>query len=344
MENKRCDRPIPADANVEFRRVSAPLAPETAWVIESLLLKIFEYGDYSLRSALAGRYSDTLNCTFSLASYQGETIGAGACLYDHKNPTISTVGPVGVAARYRRNGIGTKLIKSLINHLRHRGCKVVYLGVSLDSPAARLYEAVGFKRYKGVVMRLLFCPQAQFEEQYFGQTADLKCRRAEWGDYPAIEALASFPCNIYTYDFRRSVFSSEYVQPTRFLSIFPEMSKALDRHGGYANVLVTGQNENVVGIAHIERLASKAQQHVAVLDFYVHDSFVPQATTLVSKTIQESAELPVEKTNCYCLACDKTKRNVIEALDAKRIAVLPANTRINGNYEDVLVYQLGATR
>lgn len=61
---KTVDRAIPGNVKFEICRVTAPLAPDGAWEIESLLLQVFGYGDYSFRSALSGEYSETLNCTF----------------------------------------------------------------------------------------------------------------------------------------------------------------------------------------------------------------------------------------------------------------------------------------
>jgi len=143
---KTLNTAILKNTNIEVCRVTAPAAPEAAWEVESLLLKIFEYGDYSFRSALLGEYSKTLNCTFFLAKHKGKMIGAAGCLYTHKNPAIAIVGPVGVTAEYRGNGIGTKLVTSLIKHLELRGCRAVYLGVLDDNPAVNFFRGLGFRK------------------------------------------------------------------------------------------------------------------------------------------------------------------------------------------------------
>ncbi|MCX5638673.1 MAG: GNAT family N-acetyltransferase [Planctomycetota bacterium] len=327
-------------ADIELCQVTAPLSPEATWEIESLLLKIFEYGDYSFRSALSGEYSKTLNCTFFLAKYRGEIVGAAGCLYAHKNPAIAIVGPVGVAAEYRGIGIGKKLMLSLIRHLKLENCMAGYLGVSPTNSTASFFSSLGFEKYKGIVMRLLLCPQAQFEQNYFGKSADTKIRRAAWGDFPGIQGLVSFPCLMYTIDLQRSIFSSKYVEPARFLSVFPEMMRAFARQGGFANVLVAQHKENVVGLAQIRKLPGQAQRHIGELDFYVHDNFVEKAESLVRATLQESTLLSVQIVNFYCLGCDRIKRDVIEALGGIHIATLPENILLYGKYEDVLVYQL----
>lgn len=327
--------------DLEVSQATAPLESEAAWEVESLLLKILEYGDYSFHSALLGEYSRTLNCTFFLAKHNGNLLGAAGCLYSHKNPTVAIIGPVGIAAEYRRNGIGRQLVTSIIEHLRNRHCMAIYLGASAGIPATYLYSSLGFKRYKGVVMRLLLCPEEEFTNTCFGKCTDVKLRRVVWGDFTGIQALAAFPCRMYTCDFKRSVFSSKYIEPIRFLPVFPEMMRTFARNGGLANVIVSGSKENVVGIAHIRRLPGSAQRHIADFDFYVHDNFVDQTEHLVRATIEESKELSIKRINCYCLGCDHLKRNIIDKLKGKQVAVLPDNVLIAGKYEDVLVYQFG---
>jgi len=330
---------ISSKADIRIKRVTAPLDTETVWEIESFLLKIFEYGDYSFRSALSGKYHQTLNCTFFLANYNDFLIGAAGCLYAHNNPAVSIIGPVCVDAKFRRNGIGTKLISYAVEFLKTRGCKAVYLAVAADSPAVSFYKKLGFQKYKGVVMRRLFSSEEIFGD-CFNKSDDTNIRRVVWGDFPAVQALASFPAGICTFDFRRSIFSSRYVPPSTFLSFFPEMMKAFARYGGFANVLVSGYKETVVGIAHISKLPGKAQQHIAELDFFAHDNFIKHAQTLVDKTIEESRSLSIDRINCYCLACDRLKRSIFESLGARQIAVLPANVRINENLVDVLIYEM----
>jgi GNAT superfamily N-acetyltransferase len=332
-----------SNANIEVYRVTAPLPPEATWEIESLLLKIFEYGDYSFRSALQGEYSKTLDCTFFLARYKEKLVGLAGCLCGRKNLAIAVLGPVGVAAEYRGNGIGTKLVTSLIDYLKLKGYMAVYLGVSRGTTAATFYEKLSFKRYKGIVMRLLMCPEAQFEERYFGKCADTEIRRVAWGDFPGIQGLLTYPCSMYTVDLRRSIFSSKYVKPTKFLSIFPEMMRAFAKHGGFANVLVAQQKENIVGLAHIRKLPGQAQRHIAELDFYVHDNFTEQAELPVLATLQESTRLSIQRVNFYCLGCDRTKRDIIEALGGTQVATLSENVLLHGIYEDVLVYQVRGT-
>ena len=325
---------------VDVSRVTAPLEAGSAWEVEAFLLKIFEYGDYRFRSALRGDYSDTLDCTFALAQRTGRLIGAAGCLCSRQSPTAAIVGPVGVHPEYRRRGIGTELLGSLVEHLKRQGCTAAYLGVSPKNPAVRLYRKIGFGTHHGIVMELPLDAQGGLNERRL-QNNSVSIRRVCWGDFPPVSALLSHPCSMHTYHLQRGLFSSKYVPPSRFLSVFPDMMKAFARHGGFANVLVAGEKQHVVGIAQVNRFASAPQEHIAELEFYVRDDFVERAIPLVEQTLRESSALSARHIHGRCLSCDHTKRRILEHLGGNRIAVLPDNVLIDENPTNVLIYELG---
>ena len=327
------------NSDIETRQVMAPLAPEAAWEVESLLLKIFEYGDYSFRSALRGDYAETLYCTFFQARYKRRLIGVAGCLSDRRNPAVSILGPVGVDIDYRGNNVGSMLVKSVIDEMKRRDCRAIYLGTADQDGVAKFYEKLGFQKHCGIVMRYLLCNNVDFDSSF--NPAETEIRRAVWGDFPDVCILATIPAGFYTFDLPRGVFSSRYVEPARFLSIFPRMMREYAKHGGFANVLVTKHNKTVVGIAGLTGLPARAQRHVAELDFFVHDNFLNQAERLVLSTLEQCRDLNVRQIVCYCLGCDPLKRSVIENLKGRNIAVLPDNVIINNKSEDVLVFQLG---
>lgn len=57
-------------------------------------------------------------------------------------PELSTA----IKAKYRGEGIGTKLLESLIGKARDEEYKAVSLSVDPENPARRLYEKLGFKK------------------------------------------------------------------------------------------------------------------------------------------------------------------------------------------------------
>ena len=326
-------------ADIEIQQVTAPLPWEFAWQIESFLLEIFEYGDYSFRSALRGEYAAGLCHVFFLALQNNRIIAAAGCLYSRRNHQIAILGPVAVAENFRRKGIASTLLERVIDHLICRDCQALYLAAPENNPARKLYRKIGFEKYHGIVMRRLLSDKPNFTDVYFNKSLATNIRPVNWGDFPAVAALMVEPCSMYSFDFREGLFSSRYVEPNRFLPVFPRMMKKMVRHSGWAEVLVAGGQENVVGIAHIARSSGEPRRHVAVLDFFIHDHFISMTTSLLEKIFQNITRLEVAKVNCHVPESDEIKRKAVEALDGKTIAILPKNVLIGGKYEDVLVYE-----
>ncbi len=326
--------------DIRLSHVTAPLDLRLAWEVEALLLEVFEYGDYSFRAALRGDYADTLCCSFALAHRGPLLIGAAGCLYSHASPAIALLGPVAVRSSHRGRGIGAELIHRQLDHLEAEGCRAVYLGVADGHPAARLYARLGFGDYRGIVMRYLWSQADRFDAEYWRAEASVEVREVRWGDFPAVQALASVSASMYTYDLPRNLFSSRYVPPERFLGIFPEMMGALGKYGGVACVLVARPAETVVGIAQVRRLPGPARQHLAELDFYVHDNFLEHATTLVRETMLRCRQLPVRRLRCHSLDADHLKRIILVALGARPIATLERSVCIGGEFLDIVVHEL----
>ena len=318
----------------------APLENELAWEVESLLLMIFEYGDYSFRSALTGEYSQSLNCVYFLAKHNDNIIGAAGCLYSKINPAIAIIGPVCVLSEYRSKGIGTELLESIVEHLKEINGMAAYLAVNNSNPAVSIYSKIGFMQYQGIVRRLLLREEKVFDKLYFNNTENIHVRKAIWGDFPGIQALIAEPGDMYSVLFSKHIFSSRYVEPVRFLSLFPEMMKENTKYGGLLNVLVAADKENVVGFANISRLPGKAQEHVGVLEFFVHDNFVEHSIELINTTIQKHKQSSIKKIYCYCISCDRIKRNIIESIGGNLIGTLSENIFIDSSYEDILTYEI----
>lgn len=326
-------------ARTDVSCVTAPLPPEAAWEAEALLLRIFEYGDYSLRSALSGAYAEHLDSIFALARHGGVLIGAGGALCGRRNPTVAILGPVGVRDAYRGRGIGTAMMTSLTAELQGRGCEVVYLGVSSGNAALRLYERLGFVTYQGIVRRLSSNALETWEHAHFSPGARVAVRRANWGDFPGVQALLCYPGSMMTVDLSRGIFSSRYVKPTRFLSVFPEIMKTCRRQGGFAGALVTQPGQRIVGFAYVCRLPGEAQRHVAQLEFYVHDNFMDQADRLVRTMIHDADGSGLRKLRCLFLHDDRPKGRVVEDLGAAYVGSLGGSACINDTYRDVVIYE-----
>lgn len=84
-----------------------------------------------------------------------EIIGAAwVRLYKKYNPSYGFVNEntpslvIAVKAEYRGNGIGTQLLKDLIQTLKENGFNAISLSVDERNPALRLYKRFGFEIIK----------------------------------------------------------------------------------------------------------------------------------------------------------------------------------------------------
>ena len=323
-----------------MEQIIPPVSADTAWEIESFLLKIFEYGDYSFRSMLRGEYALTLGSCCFAALHQEKIVGVVVCLYPRQNPLAALLGPVAVAKDIRRNKIASLLIRRAIDHLLERGCLAAYLGVSYDNPARKLYRRCGFEDYHGIVMRRLFCPVREFDDRCYNQKSDLKVGCVNWGDFCGVQALLASPCSMYCFDFSAGLFSSKYDQPHLFLPVFPRIMRNIAAQKAAARVLRAGPDQNPVGIAHLLKSETPLQQHRAVLDFFMHDNFLDNAKILLQQTLQERPFPRVHKINVFIPAGDGLKRRALEDISARLVAVLPRELLLEKRYMDVCVYEI----
>jgi hypothetical protein len=142
-----------------------------------------------------------------------------------------------------------------------------------------------------------------------------------------------------TVDLSRGIFSSRYFEPARFLSLFPEVIRSCNQHGGRANVLATRQTHGIAGFAYACRLPGAALRHVARLEFYVHDNFLSEARTLVRTTMLDAGRLNLGRLRCQVLDVDSLKRRTVKSLGAAYAATFVAAARINDEFHDVVVYE-----
>ncbi|MCK5640793.1 MAG: GNAT family N-acetyltransferase, partial [Gammaproteobacteria bacterium] len=326
--------------NLKIRKVVAPLSTDLAQNAEAFLVSIFEYGDYSFRSALRGDYSQTLDSTFFIALQGEDIVGVAGNLCSNDDPLVSILSPVAVASQWRRNGLGRRLVDCVLDFVQAGGGMAVYLAVSSDHAAVSLYRKSGFEKYFGIVMRRLFCSSDHFEKDYFGRVDDVRVRSAVWGDYAKIMLLLCFPCSMKTFDLQRGFYSSKYSEPKRFLSVFPEMMRNSSQFGNIINVLAGGSQECIAGIARMRTSAATPREHIAELCFFVHDDFINHADNLIRQTLADSRSLKLEKIVCHCPGTDTVKRDILAQCGARHVATLTGHLKFNQEYDDVLVYEL----
>jgi len=324
---------------VKFYTVCSPATTKDVQQIQSFLLDIFEYGDYNFRSALLGKFSPALKAVYYLEKYENSIIAAAGALYSRNSSFFAIVGPVCVAEAYRRLGIGKRIVELLLQHLKSNNCCAAYLGVNPRNLAVGLYRQVGFDNYKGFVMRKLFAPQSEIDKK-FQSPGLLTIRPLQWHHWPALMALFACPAKLYTADFSNNIYSSRYFPIEKFAPVFSSLMTNIQKNQGLANVLISSTEDVITGYCHITPNAPSFGKHIAVADFYLHDSSLDKARLLLKSTIEKTRNCGIEKIYFYCLACDHEKQKIMESIGGSVEAVLPRNINVNQSYVDLLIYRL----
>jgi ribosomal protein S18 acetylase RimI-like enzyme len=325
--------------DIKILKLSSPVPDKQAWQMESFLLKIFEYGDYSFRKALAGKLHRHLQCTFFFSKNNGSILAAAGSLYSLDNPAVAIMGPVCTAPMYRKKGIACQACGMLLEHLKAQKTQAVYLGVKDNIPVVNLYKKIGFTKYSGVVMRKLFVNKDDFDRRYSSGQQTI-VRRIDWRDFAEVSALFCEPAAMYSFDFCRRIFSAMYVEHQKFLPVFPDLMDSLEKNGGCGSTLQTKEHSSIVGAAFIKGKPSKTQSHIAFLEFFVLDGFLDKAKDLVIETIKQSDIEGNRTILCYCLNCDINKKQILLSLGAESYAALPGFIRIKNKLQDTIIYKL----
>ena len=324
---------------IEYYSICSPATAKDAQQIQSFLLGIFEYGDYSFRSALLQKFSPSLKAVYYLAKYKNSIIAAAGGLYSQNNSFFAIVGPVCVAEAWRRLGIGKKIVELLLQHLKSNNCCAAYLGVKSDNPAANLYRQLGFDNYNGIVMRKLFAPQEEIERK-FQSPGLLKIQPLQWHHWPALMALFACPAKLYTADFSNNIFSGRYFPIEKFAPVFSTLMTNIQKNEGHSNVLISNTEDVITGYCHITPNVPSFSKHIAVADFYFHDHCLNKAQLLLKATIEKAKNSAIEKIYFYCLGCDHEKQKIIESIGGSVEAVLLRNINVNQSFVDLLIYCL----
>jgi GNAT superfamily N-acetyltransferase len=276
-----------APDNITFSKLISPVSPEKSWQLESFLLKIFEFGNYSFRRALQSQLSPELQCTFFIAQHNDTIIAAAGAMYDIENPAVALFGPVCADPQYRNLGLGRKLCQLLLDHLQTVNVEAVYLGVSPDNPAMHLYQKIGFEKRAGIVLRKLFVDEQSFNKRYSQRNRQISIQPLKWHHFPEVSAMLCEPADMYTYDFSKGLYSTRYAEPHRFLPVLPEMMSAVEKKAAVYNVLRLDDSKSIVGIASITLSPHGQFGNASMLDFFTLDDFLENANTLIVQTIRQ---------------------------------------------------------
>ena len=309
----------------------APLNASNCNEIEALLVNIFEYGDYSFRDCLAGKF-DGIEAIYGIAKKQDKIIAVAIALLSKSDRNVALLGPVAVKKNYQKIGIGQHLLQNFLGHLQHEiNTKAIYLGVKQNNPAAKLYKKMGFETITGIVMRKIFAPD--FEKAYFRYDHNITIETAGEKHWPSFHALIATPCNIICADYLEGIFSSKYCPVERFASVFPLMLKQQTQGKRFIKVLAV--RSCVMALGSLTKTGSLSNS--LVLDFTAHNNFQVHLPLLIESLLKQAVEKNIF---IYCPQADTIKLSIIKSLNSRCVGILPGALSINNQPCNVAVYQI----
>lgn len=119
-----------------------PLTSADLPVLEQVDPDVF---DNPVRLDLAARYLNNPGNLLAVAIHDGTVVGmASAIAYVHPDkPLALFINEVGVSAKWHRQGIGKRLMRTLLEQSRILGCTEAWVATEEDNGAARaLYSSV----------------------------------------------------------------------------------------------------------------------------------------------------------------------------------------------------------
>ncbi len=132
-----------AGPSVTIRRFEAADQDAVRWLILRGLGEHFGTIDERINTDLDEIASSYREADFLLACEGGAIVATGALMSPENG--VARIVRMSCAASHRRRGIGTAIVRALLEHARHRGCGRITLATNEDRDDANsFYRTLGF--------------------------------------------------------------------------------------------------------------------------------------------------------------------------------------------------------
>ena len=212
---------------------------------------------------LRGRMNRWLYAPHFIGRIDGNPAGSMCCYAPRDSGAVGAVEFVGTEQRFRRRGVASALLGTLVEHFTARGGKALYL--CTDNPVAgHLYERHGFRYHVGDGMRYLAPGAADFDRRWFAPGGATTTRDAHWGDLARMCVLYNHPDPAWLV---KDPLSAAF-RDTRYERHFVSVLRQIEDGGG-AFLVLEADASRVVGAAAFRRRDTFYEQHVATLSLRV---------------------------------------------------------------------------
>jgi L-amino acid N-acyltransferase YncA len=281
---------------------------------------------------LGGRFTEWLFTPYFVGEIDGEVVGSMSYYAPTDTRDVGVVEFVQTAEAHRQKGIGSALMKTLVERFREDDGLALYL-CTTNPIAGRLYENYDFWYYVGDGMRYLAPNATDFDDTYLAFCGEAAIRDATWGDLPRASALYNHPEPRW---FIKDGFTESF-RDTRFESHFIRLMRGIENQRG-AFVVLENPKQRLVGTAVFQRFDTFYEQHVATLSFRVCPGYFDQAAELLTAASQKARELSINTLQIYIADCDAEQKELVKSAGFVEEARLRNRLRDGTGWMDVLVY------
>jgi len=318
---------IKSGQELEIIRVAAPDAQWKEPIVEALQHKGESWVStiqMTLEQSLEG-----VQCYYYLGLLDGEIVG-NITSTEATEVGVGILGHVFTSPSHRRKGICTALMEALIGDFAARDGGAMTLATAHDSPAYHIYASFGFAGV-GTSGKMIWEAQPGFLDDYF-VAGPTEVTDISWPDWARLDLLYTIPGG----SFLRGIYFTHY-GISRYEDSFLRLSQlTTDTESAQSKVLMKPGGQ-VVGHALLVP-DPRWQNHVWLLDLFVHPDFCPAAGELLT-----AIELPPgRKVQAYADSQSPEKVQLLEGAGFHQEAVL-RNQIINpeGQHLDVHILTTG---
>lgn len=278
---------------------------------------------------MEGRLNRWMHASHFIGRIGGEVAGTMCYYAPGDTRDVGALQFVSTEERFRRRGVGSALVRALVEHFIAQGGRALYLCTS--SPVAgHLYESHGFRYHVGDGMRFLAPGAADFDRRWFAGGA-ATIRDAHWGDLARLCVLYNHPDPAWLLKDPLS----ESFRDTRYESHFIRVMRAIEDGDGAFLVLETSDSR-VVGAVAFRRFDTFCEQHVAYLSFRLGRAHFDRAADLLDAAAERAAALGIGQLAMMVAAEDDEQRRLAESAGFAEGARWPRRLRSGDGFTDLL--------
>ena len=256
---------------------------------------------------LQGRMNRWLCAPHFIGRIAGAAAGSMCYYAPREGGAVGAVEFVGTQENFRRRGVASALLGTLVDHFTARGGQALYL--CTDNPVAgHLYERHGFRYHVGDGMRYLAPDAADFDRRWFAPGGAAAIRDAHWGDLARL-------CVLYNHSEPAWLVKDPLTaafRDTRYERHFVSVLRQIE-HGMGAFLLLEADGSRVVGAAAFRREDTFYEQHVATVGLRVARGYLGLAADLLETAAVRAAALGIRQLTLPLAAGDAEPRRLAQA-------------------------------